>query len=149
MRKCKRCDKELTEENTYVGWKRKPRFCKVCWALEDKDRRVNNPLVSVLYRIRKNAKKRNLECSLTVADLPPIPKHCPVFSWIRLSYQVGVKRWFGSPSLDRINNDLGYVKGNVRWISDRANSLKSDASDKELIYLGRDANKRKKIENKA
>ena len=34
--------------------------------------------------------------------------------------------------LDRIVPELGYVKGNVRWISKRANRLKSDATIEEL-----------------
>lgn len=37
-----------------------------------------------------------------------------------------------SPSLDRIRNELGYVRGNVIVISNRANRLKSDASIEEL-----------------
>jgi hypothetical protein len=144
MRKCKTCDVELTLENTYT-WSITGRkyFCRVCWRLLNKRHRELHPQSAALARAKHNAKTRNLECSLTIADIPAIPKRCPVFPWIRLFYQVGVKRHVGSPSLDRINNALGYIKGNVRWISDRANSLKSDASDKELIYLGRDAKRRK------
>ena len=37
-----------------------------------------------------------------------------------------------SPSLDRIRLELGYVKGNVRVISGRANLLKNDATIEEL-----------------
>jgi hypothetical protein len=37
-----------------------------------------------------------------------------------------------SPSLDRRDPDKGYVKGNVAWISFRANRIKSDASLSEL-----------------
>lgn len=46
--------------------------------------------------------------------------------------------WFGqklrpeSPSLDRIRPDLGYVKGNVAVISQRANAIKSDAAVHEI-----------------
>jgi hypothetical protein len=144
MRKCKRCNVELTAENsTPAVFKSRNCHCKVCWALKGKQFREQHPEQSVLKRIKQNAKKRGLICSLTVSDIPSIPNHCPVFPWIKLVYQVGVKRHKGSPSLDRINNRKGYIKGNVRWISSRANTLKSDASDKELIYLGNDASKRK------
>jgi hypothetical protein len=144
MHKCRECKTELTLENTYHWtFKRRMYYCKTCFPLTNKKHRQEHPELAILTRIKQGAKHRGILCTLTVADIPAIPKRCPVFPWICLSYQVGVKRWFGSPSLDRINNDLGYIKGNVRWISDRANSLKSDASDKELIYLGRDAKRRK------
>lgn len=37
-----------------------------------------------------------------------------------------------SPSLDRIDNRLGYVKGNVIVVSHRANAIKRDATLDEL-----------------
>lgn len=37
-----------------------------------------------------------------------------------------------SPSLDRKDPTKGYVRGNVAWISFRANRIKSDASQQEL-----------------
>jgi hypothetical protein len=41
----------------------------------------------------------------------------------------------GSPSLDRIDPGQGYVPGNVRVISDRANRLKGDRSIETLRLL--------------
>lgn len=142
---CRKCRVELTAENSTpaVYASRNP-HCKVCWAQRDKENRRLHPEASILRRIKGNAKVRNLECSLTVADIPPIPKRCPVFPWIKLAYAVGVKRYDGSPALDRIDNSQGYIKHNVRWISNRANTLKSDASDKELEALGDDVKRRKK-----
>ena len=40
-----------------------------------------------------------------------------------------------SPELDRINPKMGYVKGNVVWISSRMNILKRDATASELKML--------------
>ncbi len=37
-----------------------------------------------------------------------------------------------SPSLDRIDNSEGYLKGNVRWVCDAANMMKGTLSDIEL-----------------
>lgn len=39
-----------------------------------------------------------------------------------------------SASLDRIDSDKGYVKGNVRWIHKELNFLKGDLSDERLLY---------------
>ena len=57
---------------------------------------------------------------------------CPVFK-TPLVFGGGLNKF--SPSVDRINNSKGYVKGNVQWISARANSLKRDATAKELYTL--------------
>ena len=42
------------------------------------------------------------------------------------------------PSLDRIDGAKGYVKGNVRVISHRANMLKNDATIEELELVLKD-----------
>jgi hypothetical protein len=39
------------------------------------------------------------------------------------------------PSVDRVDNACGYVKGNIRVISARANHLKSDATVEEIRSL--------------
>ena len=41
-----------------------------------------------------------------------------------------------SPSLDRLVPEIGYIKGNVEWISNRANTIKNNATFEEvkLIY---------------
>ena len=102
-----------------------------------------NPKRFVIYRIRGNAKIRGIECDIIESDLPEIPEYCPVLPWIRLTSEVGNGRSAGSLSLDRIDSSKGYVKGNIRFISDRANTLKRDATDQELIMLGKDAANRK------
>lgn len=40
-----------------------------------------------------------------------------------------------SPSIDRIDNTHGYIKGNVRVISWRANAIKGDATIEELMKV--------------
>jgi hypothetical protein len=97
-----------------------------------------------LSRTKNSAKKRGLKFELTLDDLPPIPDFCPVFPWIRLVYNVGQGRKHGSVSLDRIDNNLGYTKENIRFISDRANILRRDATNKELSYLFKDVESRVK-----
>jgi hypothetical protein len=48
---------------------------------------------------------------------------------------IGAKRSDASPSLDRVDPRKGYVPGNVRVISDRANRLKGDRSLSEIQAL--------------
>ncbi|MHB8563307.1 MAG: hypothetical protein ACYDDA_05035 [Acidiferrobacteraceae bacterium] len=62
-----------------------------------------------------------------------IPKTCPLLG-IALERKPGVQAG-STPSLDRIDSSLGYVKGNVWVISWRANHIKTDASLEELKQL--------------
>lgn len=41
-----------------------------------------------------------------------------------------------SPSLDRINPKKGYLKGNVHWLSNKVNRMKSDQTLEKVIKLG-------------
>jgi hypothetical protein len=81
----------------------------------------------MFYGARKRAMDFDLPFSIEPDDIV-IPDRCPV---------LGVK--FSArghrdhrPSLDRIKPVLGYVPGNIRVISFRANRIKSDASADEL-----------------
>ena len=82
---------------------------------------------------RTRAKKKNIPSNLTIdycVDIYPEDNKCPVLG-IPLSW--GGRRTNGdSPSLDRIEPSKGYVKGNVMWMSQRANAMKSNATPEEL-----------------
>lgn len=83
-----------------------------------------------MYKKSKSrAKKVGLEFNLDISDIV-IPKLCPVLliELIR-GRDTGLDN---SPSLDRIDNTKGYIKGNVHVISNRANTLKNNASVGEL-----------------
>lgn len=78
------------------------------------------------WAVRQRAKKRAWKLGIAF-DLPlqavTIPVFCPVLG-VRLV--IGEGRLPESPSLDRINPYKGYVVGNCRVVSDRANRLKSN-----------------------
>jgi hypothetical protein len=82
----------------------------------------------VLRNIRYRAKKQGLRCTLVPADLV-LPDRCPVLD---IPLVVGGKRCDNSPSVDRVDNDKGYTKENVRVISVRANRIKHNATVAEL-----------------
>ena len=91
-----------------------------------------NPKAQMIRRLRTRAKQKGLEFSLTAGDID-IPAFCPVLG-IPLNQGTGGLTG-NSPSLDRVDNSKGYVKGNVRVISNRANSIKRDATLQELEQL--------------
>jgi hypothetical protein len=93
----------------------------------------NNPEQVLLSAAKYRAKKFGIPFSITVHDLPPVPEVCPVLG-IPIYSSPG-KAKDNSPSLDKIVPLLGYVPGNVHWISWRANRLKSDATVDELTKL--------------
>lgn len=77
---------------------------------------------------KRRAKLNGLEFNLTGEDII-IPERCPVLD-IKLQHNKTLSDT--SPSLDRIDTNKGYVKGNVMIISFRANRIKNDASLEEL-----------------
>jgi hypothetical protein len=68
------------------------------------------------------AKYNAWEFTITEDDLD-WPTHCPVLSWIELHYPGHYRHDPAGASLDRIDREKGYVPGNVRVISLRANLL--------------------------
>lgn len=92
--------------------------------------------ISELYsHLKSSAKSRGLEFNLTKTDLHDLsfPLTCPILG-IKLTWNRGCAG-DDSYSIDRINSDFGYVKGNVIVISNRANILKRDATLRELQLL--------------
>lgn len=91
-----------------------------------------HPARNMLAHAKKRAKTSGVPFSITAADIA-IPESCPVLGII-LSIGNG-NMHSGSPTLDRIIPELGYVSGNVAVISQRANMLKSDGSLAEHTQL--------------
>lgn len=88
-----------------------------------------NPERALFDCAKQRAKKNGREFSITVDDII-IPEFCPVLN-------IPLKKYDNksAPSLDRIVNSKGYIKGNVRVISRRANSLKGDMSVDDIERL--------------
>ena len=95
------------------------------------------------YGAKKRAKLKGVEFSIQLEDMPDIPKVCPILG-ILIKANITSAPLDSSPSLDRINPLLGYVRGNVRFISNRANRIKSDATLEELKLILLDAKRARK-----
>ena len=83
----------------------------------------------MLLKAKRRALLKNLEFNLEMSDII-IPKVCPI---LEVNLVIGTKgNYEYSPSLDRIDNTKGYIKGNIQVISKKANSMKNSASIEEL-----------------
>ena len=86
----------------------------------------------MLARAKSRAKKNNLAFNIELDDIV-IPERCPLLG-IKIE-STEVRNSPNNPSLDKIIPEKGYIKGNVWVISNRANTLKNDATLTELKTL--------------
>lgn len=94
-------------------------------------RRLRQPEKELWSRAKKRAKKLGVPFELAEIDVK-LPKFCPALG-IKLDWTNG--RSDNSPSLDRIVPRRGYVPGNIRVISDRANRLKGDKTLAQMRHM--------------
>lgn len=90
----------------------------------------------LIKRVKDRAKKYGVPVEITSDDLT-LPQFCPILG-IELQVNHGhVGGKSNSPSIDRKNNNEGYVKGNVWVISQLANQMKSNATPEQLKAFAR------------
>ena len=92
-----------------------------------------DPRLQLLISARFRAKKNNLPFNIEMEDII-IPEYCPILEikLERKEYGLGGSFQHNSPSLDKIDPELGYVKGNIIVISMKANVMKHNATKEEL-----------------
>lgn len=83
----------------------------------------------IIRNIKYSATRYNRDFDLDYTDME-LPKYCPILN-IELSYTKNSSS-YDHASVDRIDNNKGYVKGNVVVISRLANSMKNEASFEQL-----------------
>ncbi len=105
------------------------------WVAQD---RVRNRAKHLWYGAKRRAQARGLDFTIQISDIQ-IPEFCPVLG-IPIVIVSGVATQDGAPSLDRIDNSLGYTVENVRVISYRANAIKRDMTRFECELLLRNWN---------
>jgi len=112
------------------------------WALENKERvralqadwkRKNAKRYrekSMVAGARRRAAEKGWDFNLTIEDVR-IPDACPIFGK-PFVFGLGSGKSDWSPSLDRIDNARGYVRGNVIVVSELANRIKNNATVAQL-----------------
>lgn len=125
--------KPYTEEEK-VEAKEKRKEWEKSWTKEYYE---NNTELSLLYASRRRAKNKGLEHTITVEDII-IPTHCPYLG-IELQMTNRDKGTCRSawPTLDRKDNTKGYTKDNIEVISFKANTMKNNATNEELVLFAK------------
>lgn len=89
----------------------------------------------LINRSRSRAKEEGIEHTITVEDLH-MPEVCPYLK-IPFTLEWGKGQLRTNASIDRIDPSKGYIPGNVQIISRAANTMKSDASEEELVQFAK------------
>jgi hypothetical protein len=130
---CPGCEKEKDIEEFHKHRGRKDgrqAYCKHCDNSRSNKFYEDSPIKRWLAVTKNRAKNEGFPFNLVEEDIT-IPEICPILGIVlkrnkrKLSYD--------SPSIDKIRPKLGYVKGNIQVISQRANVMKNDATPEELL----------------
>lgn len=136
MKTCAKCkeSKPLTQFQKYTLYKDglHPR-CKSCLS-DEKAEDYRKKWFKYQVRLKKAyCKKVGIPFDLTEKYLKSIwTETCPIYGVPFVRHD---KKHPNCPALDRLDPNLGYVKGNVVYISSRANRIKYDASTEELKLI--------------
>jgi hypothetical protein len=102
------------------------------WRANEKSRQY--PEKTMWTAAKHRANRKGLEFNIEISDII-IPEFCPILN-IKLEVNTGTAGpKYSSPTLDRRDNTLGYIKGNIAVISHKANGCKSDLTKQEITNL--------------
>lgn len=91
----------------------------------------------LLAAVKHRAKKKGLEFNLTIDDIV-IPNFCPktgIPLLIHNNSENSKQKYIDTPSVDRINPNLGYVKDNIQIVCYWYNIAKLTFSDEEMLNM--------------
>jgi hypothetical protein len=107
----------------------------------DKKNRIETRLESfvsiTLSAAKSRAKKHNLELNIDNKYLTNLILKCNgkcAATGLNLSAKIGCPF---KASIDRINSNKGYVKGNIRVVAAMFNFMKQDYSDKQFAHIAK------------
>tara|TARA_R110002126_G_scaffold209452_1_gene356044 strand:+ start:439 stop:930 length:492 start_codon:yes stop_codon:yes gene_type:complete len=145
---CSKCnvEKELNKENFSPRYGRENKSgnvfrteCRDCYKKLTK----GNPKYlrkALIRHAKRRALAKGLEFNLKSEDLT-YPDICPVLG-IKLKHGIDVNKGIlNSPSLDRVDNNVGYIPSNVIVVSVLANNIKSSATPEQILKVGEFYNK--------
>ena len=138
---CKSCGAEKEIDDFPVRNDRSGRlrpYCKTCSNSSQRARyvshRKNNPFLHRCTRAKSRAKGLEVPFNLTPEYLESMwTGKCPVLK-VDLNLVTDRSDEYAA-ELDRFNPELGYVKGNVHWLSRKANRIKNNTSVEILENL--------------
>ena len=94
---------------------------------------IEDKLKNMVHRAQDRARLKGVPCTIKWTDLQYVEK-CPILE-ITLNWDITTNkggRNINTPSLDRIDPNIGYIPGNVKIISNLANMMKSSANLDQL-----------------
>lgn len=138
MKECRSCGNVKSLDQFHKNKRHKlgvSNECKFCRSSHQKESFRAKWFQKTTLLKKSECKKKGLPFDLDAEFLESIwTDFCPVFGKAFVRHDK-TSPW--CPALDRLDPTKGYVKGNVIWISSRANRIKYDATLDELRQLVR------------
>ena len=107
--------------------------CRICYNKYLKDNNYKYAKTHMVYGAKKRAKEKGLDFNLTRKEIH-FPKRCPALG-IKLKH--GNKSWYNSPTIDRIDNNKGYLIDNCIVVSALTNVVKNSATPDQILKVGK------------
>ena len=134
QRMCKECDREYQRQRRLKNPERSREAARKYREDKKDDHEWRLKQLLVAAKARSKTKGRDFELTLEeLIELYPEDNKCPVFGFDLEWNSAGFRET--SPSIDRIDSELGYNIENCQVISWKANRLKADATLDELKQL--------------
>ena len=87
------------------------------------------------HNAKKRAKRKDIVFTILKEEIH-IPSHCPLLGIPLMKNPNGRYQWDNSATIDKIDNNKGYVVGNVWVVSSLANLIMSSATAEQIIAVG-------------
>jgi len=133
--RCPKCNIEqaYTRRSHAVESSRDEKHCKKCAQALGKFSKSNSvgDKTRIYNKFSKSAKSRNIEWNLTEEEMfENYNGQCSL-----TGMPLSLKYKETTTSLDRIDNNLGYLKGNIQWVHIKVNMMKQQYTQEEFIEV--------------